>query len=71
MDITALAQLGGTVTTVALFIWYLMHKNSKAEKAQNQVADALNRVHDAQERHTKVLIRIMPTAQDKDDLMNI
>jgi len=71
--IQAVAQLGGTVFTVALFIWYLMHKNGKHERAWKEVSDGLNHFRKAQEKHTRVLINVSKAhglIGDADDLTN-
>lgn len=61
MDFAQFAQLGGTVMTVALFIWYLINRNSKQERAMKGVTDALDNLHTAQETHTKVLMKVAGT----------
>jgi hypothetical protein len=69
----SIAQLGGTVTTVALFIWYLYQKNGKSERAMNKVFENLDRLSKAQERHTRVLINVSKAQGlegDSDDLIN-
>lgn len=53
-----IVDLGGTVTTVGMFLWYLMHKNGKAEKAMEGITKALQTVHVSQERQTRVLIQV-------------
>ena len=56
--LSKLAELGGTVGTVALFIWYLYQRNGKQEKAMQRVAESLDKLHRSQEVHTRVLIRV-------------
>jgi hypothetical protein len=58
MEIVELAQLGGTVFTTALFIWYLRDKNGKSERAMKGVTDNLEKMATHQETHTRVLMRI-------------
>jgi CHASE3 domain sensor protein len=70
--IRIIAQLGGTVFVVCVFVGYLVHKNGKSEKAMQRVADSLKTVNDAQEVHTRVLMRIAQQhglSGDADDLM--
>lgn len=50
-DITTLAQLGGTVVTVAMFLWYMQSRNGKQE-------NVLDNIHKAQEQHTRVLLKV-------------
>ncbi len=71
-SILKIAELGATVTTVALFIWYLYQKNGKHERAMQGVADALSKLHRSQEVHTRVLMRVARQHghnNDADDLM--
>ena len=68
----ALAQLGGTVVVVALFIWYLRDRNGKQERALGEVTGALGELHKSQEIHTRVLMRVAKNHghhDDADDLM--
>lgn len=58
MEIEAIAQLGGTVFTTALFIWYLRDKNGKSERAMKGVTDNLANIASHQETHTRVLMVI-------------
>lgn len=72
MDFVEIAQLGGTVTTTAIFIWYLRDKNGKSERAQKGIVDAMDRVSRHQEVHTRVLMRIAQQHglnSDSDNLM--
>lgn len=56
--INTVAQLGGTVFVVCVFVAYLMHKNGKSEKAMGRVTDTLEALAKNQERHTRVLINV-------------
>lgn len=58
MNLLELAQLGGTVATVGMFLWYLMQRNAKQERAMKDVTDRLEKVHQAQETHTRVLMKV-------------
>lgn len=49
--ITALSQLGGTIVTVIIFIWYMKDKNGKTEQV-------LKDIHKAQEKHSKILMHV-------------
>lgn len=67
-----IVQLGGTVTTTALFIWYLTNKNGKHERALKGVTDTLAAINASQEKHTRVLMNVSRThglRGDSEDLM--
>lgn len=67
-----LFQLGGTVVTTGMFLWYLMHRNGKAERAMGKLFNGLEKLNESQERHTRVLINVAKSHKlsgDADDLM--
>lgn len=72
-SIETVAQLGGTVFTVCVFVWYLYQKNGKSERAMKSVTDSLERIHQSQEQHTRVLMRVAEqhgNHRDADELMS-
>lgn len=71
--ISQLFDLGGTVTTTGMFIWYLIHRNGKHDKAMTKLFDGLGALHKAQETHTRVLINVAKTHKldgDADNLLD-
>lgn len=72
MDLDALVQLGGTVVTVAIFIWYLRDKNGKQERAMDRITASLDNINTSQQTHTRVLMRVAKNHgldEDADSLM--
>lgn len=69
---STVAQLGGTVFTVFMFLSYLIYKNGKSEKAMKGVTDTLDAINKSQQVHTRVLMRIADQHglnRESDDLM--
>lgn len=65
-------QLGGQVVTTGMFLWYLMHRNGKAERAMGGIYRGLEKLNESQERHTRVLISVSKAhglEGDADELM--
>lgn len=44
--------------TTGAFLVYLYIRNGRQEKSMNKVSDALDKINEAQERHTRVLIKV-------------
>lgn len=66
------SELGGVVVVVGMFLWYLIQRNGKSERALKEVTDSLTNVQKAQETHTKVLMRVAQNhnlPSEADDLM--
>jgi hypothetical protein len=75
---TKIIELGGTVAVVGMFIWYLTYRNGKGERAMNSLAqtqdkvnESLNKLHDSQERHTRVLINVARSHNLEGDANNL
>ena len=56
--IKSVVDLGGTVTVVGAFLWYLRDRNGRQEKAMHEVAVAQNKTTDVLDRNTRVLIKV-------------